>query len=65
MGQQFSKPYKSFEGNIRVQFDFSKYARKLDLNKAIRIDTSKSAAKSDLANLNRQSRCRQIKDCSY
>ena len=49
MSQYFSKPYKSFGGNINVKVDLSNYAVKTDLKNATGVDTSKLAAKYDLA----------------
>ena len=51
MSQCFPKPYRAFEGNVKVELDLSSYATKTDLTKATGIDTSKLAAKSDFASL--------------
>ena len=51
MSQYFSKPYKYFERNVKVELDFSSYLTKLDFKNVTGVDTSKLAAKSDLASL--------------
>ena len=51
MSQYSHKPYKSFEGNAKVELDLSSYATKADLKNATGVDTSKLTAKSDLASL--------------
>ena len=51
MSQYFPKPYRSFEGNVKVGLDLSSYATKVELKNATGVDTSKLAAKSDLASL--------------
>ena len=48
MSQCFSKPYRSFGGNIKVAIDLPSYATKAELKNATGFDTSKLAAKSDL-----------------
>ena len=50
MSQHFSKPQRTFGGNIKVELDLSSYATKGDFNK-MGHDTSKMAGKSDLASL--------------
>ena len=50
MSQHFSKPQRTFGGNIKVELDLSSYATKGDFNKKGN-DTSKMAGKSDLASL--------------
>ena len=49
MSQYFPKPYKSFEGNVKVELDLSSYAIKSELKNVAGVDTSKLKAKSDLA----------------
>ena len=49
ISQYFPKPYRSFEGNVKVELYLSSYATKADLKNATRIDTSKLAAKPDLS----------------
>ena len=51
MSQYFSKPYKPFGRDIRVQVDLSNYATKTDIKNIAHIDTSSFALKSNLANL--------------
>ena len=51
MSQYFPKPYRSFEGNIKVELDLSSYATKAELKNTTGVDTSKLAAESDLASL--------------
>ena len=51
MSQYFRKPYRSFEGNVKVKLDLSSYATKAKLKNVTGADTSKLAAKSDLASL--------------
>ena len=51
MSQYFSKPYKSFRRNVKVEIYLSSYATKAELNNATEVDTSKLAEKSDLASL--------------
>ena len=51
MSQYFPKPYRSFEGNVKVELDLSSYATKAELKKATGVDTSKLAAKFDLVSL--------------
>ena len=50
MSQYFPTPYKSFEGNINVKVDLSKYARKSDIKNISQVDTS-FALKTNLASL--------------
>ena len=45
ISQYFPKPYKSFEGNINVIFDFSNYETKIDTKNISYIDTSSFALK--------------------
>ena len=51
MSHYFPKPYRAFEGNVKVELDLSSYTTKSDLKNATGIDTSKLAAKSDLVSL--------------
>ena len=51
MSQYFSKPYKSFEGNVNVKVDFSNYATKWDIKNISQVDTSSFALKRNLASL--------------
>ena len=51
MSQYFSKPFRSFGGNINVEVDLSNYATKTDLKNVPHVDTSSFALKTDLANL--------------
>ena len=41
----FPKPYRSFDGNVKVELDLSSYAIKFDLKNATGIDTSNIALK--------------------
>ena len=43
--QYFPKPYRSFDGNVKVELDLSSYAIKFDLKNATGIDTSNNALK--------------------
>ena len=47
MGQYFCKPYRSFEGNVKVELYLSIYETKAELKCTTGIDKSKSAAKVD------------------
>ena len=40
MSQYSPKPFRSFEGNINVEFDLSNYATKSDLKNVTHVDTS-------------------------
>ena len=51
MSQYFSKPYKSFEGNVNVKVDFSNYATKWDIKNISQVDISSFALKRNLASL--------------
>ena len=51
MIQYFSKPYKSFEGNVNVKVDFSNYATKWDIKNISQVDISSFALKRNLASL--------------
>ena len=51
MSQYFSKPFRSFGGNINVKVDLSNYATKTDLKNVTHVDTSSFALKTNLANL--------------
>ena len=50
MSQYFS-PYRSSEGNIKVELDLSSYATKTDLKNVTHLDVSSFALKTNLANL--------------
>ena len=45
MSQYFSKPFKSFGGNINVKVDISNCATKTDLLNVMHVDTSSFALK--------------------
>ena len=51
MSQYFTKPFRSFGGNINVKVDLSNYATKTDLKNVTHVDTSSFALKTNLANL--------------
>ena len=51
MSQYFPKPYRSSEGNVKVELDLSSYATKAELKNTTGIDTSNFALKSNLASL--------------
>ena len=51
MSQYFPKPYRSFEGNFKVELYFSSYTTKAELKKPTGVDTSKLAVKPDLASI--------------
>ena len=51
MSQYFSKPFRSFGGNIKVKVDLSNYATKADIKNITRVDTSNFALKTSLASL--------------
>ena len=51
MSQYFSKPFRSFGGNINVKVDLSNYATKTDLKNVTHFDTSSFALKTNLASL--------------
>ena len=51
MSQYFSKPFKSFGGNINVKVGLSNYATKADLKNVTHGDTSSFALKTNLVNL--------------
>ena len=51
MSQYFSKPFKSFAGNINVKVGLSNYATKADLKNVTHGDTSSFALKTNLVNL--------------
>ena len=51
MSQYFPKPYKPFNGNIKVKVDLSNYATKDDIKNITHVDTSNFALKTNLANL--------------
>ena len=49
--QYFPKPFRSFEENIEVKVDLSKYATKTDLKNVTRVDTSSFVLKTNFASL--------------
>ena len=49
MSQYFSKPLRSFGGNINVKVGLSNYITKTDLNNASHVDASSFALKANLA----------------
>ena len=51
MSQCFSKPFRSFGGNINVKVDLSNYATKTDLKNVTHVDTSSFVLKTNLASL--------------
>ena len=51
MSQYFTKPFRSFGGNINVKVDLSNYATKTDLKNVTHVDTSSFALKTNLASL--------------
>ena len=51
MSQYFSKPFRSFVGNINVKVDLSNYATKTDLKNVTHVDTLSFALKTNLATL--------------
>ena len=51
MIQYFSKPFRSFGGNINVKVDLSNYATKTDQKNVIHVDTSSFALKTNLPSL--------------
>ena len=51
MIQYFSKPFRSFGGNINVKVDLSNYATKTELKNVTQFDTSSFALKANLASL--------------
>ena len=51
MSQHFSKPFRSFGGNINVKVDLSNYAMKTDLKNETHVDTSRFALRTNLANV--------------
>ena len=51
MIQNFSKPFRTFRGNINVKVDLSNYATKTDLKNVTHVDASYFALKTNLANL--------------
>ena len=48
----FPEPYTRGKNKIKVELDFSNYARKSDLKNVAGADTSKFVKKTDLASLN-------------
>ena len=51
MSQYFSKPFRSFGGNINVKVDLSNYATKTDLKNVTHVDTLNFELKTNLASL--------------
>ena len=51
MSQHFSKPFRSFRGNINVKVDLSNYAIKTDLKNETHVDTSRFALRTNLSNV--------------
>ena len=51
MSPYFTKPWRTFRGNINFKVDLSKFARKTDLKNVTHIDTSGFALKTNFANL--------------
>ena len=51
MNQYFSKPFRSFSGNINVKVDLSNYATKTELKNVTHLDTSTFELKTNLASL--------------
>ena len=51
MSQYFSKPFRSFGGNINVTVDLSNYAAKADIKNISHVDTSSFALPTNIANL--------------
>ena len=45
MSQYFPKPYRHFDGNVKVELDLSCYATKAELKNRTGVDTSRLAAK--------------------
>ena len=48
---QYFPPYRSHEGDIKIELDFSNYATKTDLKNMIHVDVSSFASKTNLASL--------------
>ena len=51
MSKYFSKPFRSFGGNINVKVDLSNYGTKADLKNVTHVGTSSFARKANLASL--------------
>ena len=51
MSQSFPKPFRSFEGNIKIKVDLSDDATKIDLKNVTHVDTSSFALITNLASL--------------
>ena len=51
MSQYFTKPFRSFGGNINFKGDLSNYAAKANIKNISHVDTSSFARKTNLANL--------------
>ena len=49
MSQYFSKPFRSFGGNINVKVDLSNYSTKANLKNVTDVDTLSFALKANLA----------------
>ena len=50
MSRSFSKPFKSFGGNINVKVDLSTYATKTNLKNVTHANTSSFELKTNLTN---------------
>ena len=48
---QYFPPYRSSEGDIKVELDLSNYATKTDLRNVTHVDGSSFASKTNLASL--------------
>ena len=48
---QYFPPYRSHEGDIKIELDLSNYATKTDLKNVIHVDVSSFASKTNLASL--------------
>ena len=51
MSQYFPKPFRSFGGNMNVQFDLSNYETKTDIKNISHVDTSSFALKTNFVSL--------------
>ena len=51
MSQNFPKPFRSFEQNIKVKVELSSYAIKTDLKNVTHVNASTFALKTNLASL--------------
>ena len=50
MSQYFTKPFRSFGGNINLNVNLSNYATKTNLKNGTHTDTSSFALKTNLGN---------------